>query len=134
MGDVGSSLLGMSAAAFSLWADREGYFPLWVALLVFSPFIVDATVTLLRRLGRGERVWEAHKSHYYQRLVQLGWGHRRTVLAEYVLMAACALSAFVALYAPVAARWTVLGGWLVVYLLVMAWIDQAEVRRAEASP
>jgi len=63
---------------------------------VFSPFIVDATLTLFRRLIRGEKVWEAHKSHYYQRLVQLGWGHRRTVLWEYLLMLLCGASAIAA--------------------------------------
>ena len=72
MGDAGSSLLGYLAAALSLWASQAGYFPIWIAVLVFSPFIVDATYTLFRRLLRRERVWEAHKSHCYQRLVELG--------------------------------------------------------------
>ncbi|MEI2772631.1 MAG: UDP-phosphate N-acetylglucosaminyl 1-phosphate transferase [Candidatus Competibacter sp.] len=62
-------------------AAKAGLFPFWVAILVFSPFIVDATATLLRRLLRREKVWEAHRTHYYQRLVLLGWGHRGTVLA-----------------------------------------------------
>jgi len=96
MGDTGSSLLGLLAGGLSIWGAREGVFPFWVAPLVFSPFIVDSTVTLLRRLGRGERVWQAHKSHYYQRLVQSGWGHKKTVLYEYVLMLACGLSALLA--------------------------------------
>lgn len=74
MGDAGSSLLGLLVGALCLWADRDGIFPLWIGILIFSPFVVDATVTLLRRAAMGERVWEAHKSHYYQRLVQLGWG------------------------------------------------------------
>jgi UDP-N-acetylmuramyl pentapeptide phosphotransferase/UDP-N-acetylglucosamine-1-phosphate transferase len=94
MGDVGSASLGLLAGGLSLWGAREGIFPLWTALLVFSPFIVDASVTVLRRLLQGERVWEAHRSHYYQRLVQSGWSHRKTVLYEYLLMlisAACAL-------------------------------------------
>jgi len=93
LGDTGSTALGFLAAASSLWGSQTGLFPFWAALWVFSPFIVDATVTLLRRLLRGERVWEAHRSHYYQRLVLLGWGHRRTVLVEYALMLACAGSA-----------------------------------------
>jgi hypothetical protein len=62
----------------------------WFPLLVFSPFIVDASATLLRRLLAGARIWEAHRDHYYQRLVQLGLGHRGTALAEYALMALCA--------------------------------------------
>ena len=127
MGDVGSSLLGLLAAALSLWAEREGVFPLWVGILVFSPFIVDATVTLLRRAAAGERFWEAHKSHFYQRLVQLGWGHRRTVLWEYVLMLACALSAIIASTATPAVQWFSLGMWVACYsalIRVVVWLEK----------
>lgn len=90
MGDTGSATLGLMAGGLSLWGGREAVFPFWVSVLVFSPFIVDATVTLLWRLLRREPVWRAHKSHFYQRLVLLGWGHRKTVMAEYVLMLLCA--------------------------------------------
>ncbi len=86
MGDVGSATLGLLAAGLSLWGVQGGLFPWWFPVLVFAPFIVDATVTLMRRACRRERVWEAHRTHYYQRLVRAGWGHRRTVLAEYALM------------------------------------------------
>jgi UDP-N-acetylmuramyl pentapeptide phosphotransferase/UDP-N-acetylglucosamine-1-phosphate transferase len=40
---------------------------------VFSPFIVDATWTLLRRIVNGEPFWLAHREHHYQRLVLAGW-------------------------------------------------------------
>ena len=86
MGDAGSATLGLLAAAFSLWGIRDGLFHWWFPLFVFAPFILDASVTLVRRLLRGERIWEAHRTHYYQRLVRAGWGHRRTMLAEYALM------------------------------------------------
>lgn len=99
MGDVGSSTLGLLAAGLALWADARGLFPLWIAVLVFAPFIVDATITLIRRTLQGERVWEAHRSHYYQRLVRAGWTHRRTVLWEYALMLVCAAGAIAALNA-----------------------------------
>jgi len=90
MGDAGSTALGFFAAACVLWAEREGILPLWAGLLVFSPFIVDASVTLARRLWRREKIWLPHKTHYYQRFVQLGWGHRKTVLRGYLLMLVCA--------------------------------------------
>ncbi len=128
MGDVGSSLLGLLAAAFMLWADRDGIFPLWIGALIFSPFIVDATVTLIRRMLRRERFWEAHKLHYYQRLVQLGWGHRRTVLWEYAVMLLCALSAVGARYLDAAGQWVVIAGWLLVYLSVMLIVHRLEMR------
>ncbi len=129
MGDAGASSLGFLAAAFSLWADREGLFPLWVAMLVFSPFVVDATLTLLRRLWRRERIWEAHRSHYYQRLVQAGWGHRRTVLAEYGLMATASLSAVLALQWPIVWQWCLLGGWLLCYAGLVHYVHRREARQ-----
>ncbi|MDD2987879.1 MAG: glycosyltransferase family 4 protein [Zoogloea sp.] len=87
MGDVGSVPLGFLAGALGLAGRESGAWPLWFPLLVFAPFILDATVTLLRRALRGERIWQAHRTHYYQRLVQMGLGHRRTALLAYALMA-----------------------------------------------
>jgi UDP-N-acetylmuramyl pentapeptide phosphotransferase/UDP-N-acetylglucosamine-1-phosphate transferase len=129
MGDTGSSTLGLIAAALSLWADRGGLFPLWLSVLVFSPFIVDATVTLVRRTMKGERVWEAHRSHYYQRLVQAGWSHRRTVLWEYVLMLLCSLSAYAAYKASASVQWIILGGMAGIYLLGIMGVHAVEKQK-----
>lgn len=115
MGDIGSSALGLLAAALTLWAARDGVFPFWIGLLVFSPFVVDTTITLVRRLLRGERVWQAHKTHYYQRLVQLGWGHKKTVLWEYALMLVCGLSAIWAVRRPALLQWMTIVFWLACY-------------------
>ncbi len=134
MGDVGSSTLGFLAAAYALWGSREGLFPLWVAVLVFSPFVVDATVTLLRRALAGERVWQAHRSHYYQRLVRLGWGHRKTVLAEYALMLACALSAVLAVRAGPAVQWALIAGWIGLYALLVAGVSRLEAGERAGRP
>ncbi|MBL1259529.1 MAG: glycosyltransferase family 4 protein [Thiotrichaceae bacterium] len=119
MGDAGSSTLGFLVAAFSLWASAEKIFPIWVALLVFSPFIVDASVTLLRRLFQGEKIWEAHKSHFYQRLVLVGWGHKKTVLCAYVLMVVCSATAWFAMQVDVTFQWMIIMAWLVAYVLMM---------------
>lgn len=89
LGDAGSVPLGFLAAAFGLAGWLNGYWPWWFPPLVFSPFIVDASATLLRRMLSGARFWEAHRDHYYQRLVQLGLGHRRTAFFEYALMTVC---------------------------------------------
>jgi len=117
MGDAGSTALGALAAALSLWGVHDGIFELWFPLLVFSPFVVDATVTLLRRLLRGEKVWQAHREHYYQRLALAGWGHRRTVMAEYVLMLATGSSAVALLHWEQAAPYG-LAAWTVIYVLL----------------
>jgi UDP-N-acetylmuramyl pentapeptide phosphotransferase/UDP-N-acetylglucosamine-1-phosphate transferase len=126
MGDVGSALLGFLAAAFTLWGGRDGVVPFWAALLLFSPFIVDATYTILRRAARGERIWEAHRSHIYQRLVQCGWGHRRTVLAEYVLMAACLLTAVWAARRALVVQQFVIATWAIVYATLILAVARYE--------
>ncbi len=119
MGDVGSSFLGFMAAGCAIWASKLEILPLWFSILIFSPFIVDATVTLLRRLVTGERIWEAHKTHYYQKLAQSGWGHKRTVLWEYCLMLCCAASAIFAIGQPSMVHWSIIMFWIVAYILLM---------------
>lgn len=86
LGDAGSIPLGFLAGALGILGWRDDLWSIWFPLLAFAPFVVDATVTLLRRLLRGDRVWQAHREHYYQRLVRMGWSHRRTALAEYAIM------------------------------------------------
>jgi UDP-N-acetylmuramyl pentapeptide phosphotransferase/UDP-N-acetylglucosamine-1-phosphate transferase len=133
MGDAGSIPLGFLAAALGLIGWHAGRWPLWFPVLAFSPFIVDASLTLARRALRGERVWEAHRSHYYQRLVQLGWGHVNTALAEYALMAGCGAAALWALGQPQSAQLAVLGASCFVYCALAAAVDLAWVRHCRAT-
>lgn len=123
MGDVGSSTLGLLAATLSLWGAKDGIFPFWIAVLVFSPFIADATVTLLRRFMRREKLWHAHKTHYYQKLVQTGWGHRKTVLLEYAIMLGCGITALLSLHATVAVQAVMLTGWFLFYIVFFSWVS-----------
>jgi UDP-N-acetylmuramyl pentapeptide phosphotransferase/UDP-N-acetylglucosamine-1-phosphate transferase len=132
MGDAGSIPLGFLAAALGILGWRAGHWAPWFPVLVFSPFIVDASLTLARRLLRGERVWEAHRTHYYQRLVQLGWGHRNTALAEYALMAACGAVALWALGQPAPVQWAAAGAAVVAYLALAAIVDVAWRRHAHS--
>jgi UDP-N-acetylmuramyl pentapeptide phosphotransferase/UDP-N-acetylglucosamine-1-phosphate transferase len=128
MGDTGSSTLGFLAAVFGLWGAREGVAPLWATVLLFSPFIVDATVTLARRLGNGERVWHAHRTHFYQRLVQSGLGHRKTVLGEYALMFFCLAGVLTAVMLPEPVQRAVLGVSAGVYGWLIFWANRHERR------
>ena len=100
LGDVGSIPLGFLAGALGLVGWRDGAWPLWFPLVVFAPFIVDATLTLGRRVAKRERVWHAHRDHYYQRMVRGSLGHRGTAYVAYAVMAACAGVALAALPRP----------------------------------
>jgi len=132
MGDVGSVPLGFLAAALGVVGWLRHDWTWWYPPLVFSPFIADASVTLARRFIAGEKVWQAHRDHYYQRLVQLGWGHRNTALAEYGLMLACGLAGLAALAAPVAAQLAVLAVAGAAYLVLMAGVTRSWRRRVAA--
>lgn len=83
MGDSGSTVLGGAVALGLLCAPDAR--AMWWAGAVTAPLLGDAVFTLLRRLLRRENIFEAHKSHIYQRLNQAGWSHRR-VASSYVAL------------------------------------------------
>ncbi|BAL26041.1 glycosyltransferase family 4 protein [Azoarcus sp. KH32C] len=78
MGDAGSGFLGIVLGTLSIQAAWVSPAWLWSWLILLGVFIVDATWTLLRRLCRGERVYEAHRSHAYQHAAQR-WGRHLPV-------------------------------------------------------
>ena len=88
LGDVGSVPLGYLLGFLLLATAAGGHWKL--ALILPLYFLADATLTLLRRLLRGERVWQAHREHFYQRAVRRGLGHadivRRVIAANLVLV------------------------------------------------
>jgi len=129
MGDAGSIPLGFLSAALGLIGWQRGIWPMWFPMLVFSPFIVDATVTLIKRMLRRQKIWQAHRSHYYQRLVQMGWGHRKTALWEYGLMLMVGASALWLIGKPWVVQMIGLVLWLLIYA-VLAWkVDRMWKRR-----
>ncbi|MCX8035771.1 MAG: undecaprenyl/decaprenyl-phosphate alpha-N-acetylglucosaminyl 1-phosphate transferase [Candidatus Sumerlaeia bacterium] len=58
---------------------REAYVDLLAAVILVFPFLYDVIYTLIRRLAHGKPVWRAHHEHLYQRLIDLGWSHRKVV-------------------------------------------------------
>ena len=129
LGDTGSIPLGFLAAVFGVMGCINGLWPLWLPLLVFSPFIADATATLAKRGVRGEKIWQAHREHYYQRLVQSGFGHRNTALLGYVLMLAAGASAVWATEQDAAIQLGTGVVWSGVYLVMMFVFDRYWGRR-----
>ncbi|MGE5170739.1 MAG: hypothetical protein ACM3JC_10285 [Rudaea sp.] len=123
LGDVGAVPLGFLAAAFGAAGVAAGAWPAWFPLLVFLPFVADATLTLVRRVVRGERLWEGHRGHYYQRLALLGAGHRGTLAAYAAAMGGTTATALACRYrAPAAGGWA-LAAWSAVLLMLFAAID-----------
>ena len=85
MGDAGSTFLGFMLGSLALLADRRGALPVVAWTVLLCVFIVDATLTVSGRLVRRERVFEAHRTHAYQRAVQSGWSHAAVSVAVVVL-------------------------------------------------
>ena len=71
LGDVGSLPIGLLLGWLLLQVAASGY--LVAALILPLYYVVDATITLTRRLAKGERFWEAHRSHFYQRATDNGF-------------------------------------------------------------
>ena len=100
LGDVGSVPLGFLMGALMIDLAVKGY---WAAALILpSYFLADATLTLLMRLWRGEKPWEAHRSHFYQRAAR-GMGAHLPVVRD-ISLANAGLISISALIAP-AYRW-----------------------------
>lgn len=85
MGDAGSGFLGIVLGILSLQAARHALEFFWAWLILLGVFIVDATFTLLRRLLRGDRVYEAHRSHGYQYASRRFGSHQTVTLAVAVI-------------------------------------------------
>jgi len=76
MGDVGSVPLGFLLMVLTAWLAREGGWWLLLPLgALHANFIMDTTITMLRRAGRGDTLHQAHREHFYQRLNRAGWSH-----------------------------------------------------------
>lgn len=105
MGDAGSGCLGLLIATLILFSSHLNPQLFWSGVILFAVFIVDATYTLLVRLGRGKKLYEAHRSHAYQIAARYFAQHKKVTL----LVAAINL------------------GWL----LPWAWLVSAELVNAQ---
>ena len=80
MGDVGSAFLGFTFAVVPLIAVRSTTsnrnLMIWIGFLFVWPFILDTGFTLLRRISKRENIFQAHRSHLYQRMVIAGYSHQ----------------------------------------------------------
>jgi Fuc2NAc and GlcNAc transferase len=80
LGDVGSGAIGYLVAALAIASENNRSVPLLAFAIISGLFVADATITLMRRVARGERPAEAHRDHAYQRLTR-AWNSHRAVTA-----------------------------------------------------
>lgn len=81
MGDAGSGAVGLLLGAFSLQAAQVAPALFWSWLILLGAFVVDAMITLLRRAARGQKFYQAHKTHAYQHVARRLGAHRPVTLA-----------------------------------------------------
>jgi Fuc2NAc and GlcNAc transferase len=117
LGDVGSGFLGFWIAALAISLSLAGVLAVWTSIILSALFVADASVTLLRRLLRGDRWYEAHRSHAYQVLARR-WGRHLNVTAlAWLLNLVIVLPlAYVSVVHPQAAPWIAFGSVLAVAL------------------
>jgi Fuc2NAc and GlcNAc transferase len=121
MGDAGSGFLCFTIAVLSLIAIRRDGMPVEVFAILGGLFISDATVTLLRRMLRGDRWLDAHRSHAYQRLARRWNGHLPvTMLAIAINLVWLLPWAVLAARVPDYARWFLAAALLPLILLALA--------------
>lgn len=123
MGDVASVPLGASAGMMALLGWQQGIWPLWYPCFVFAPFIIDASLTLAKRLLQGHKPWQAHREHYYQRLARMSSGHELSVLSYYAFMLAIACAAFSVLVWGTLLAMTSLVLVLLLFIAFLLYID-----------
>jgi UDP-N-acetylmuramyl pentapeptide phosphotransferase/UDP-N-acetylglucosamine-1-phosphate transferase len=124
LGDVGSVPLGYLLGFLLLDQAARGRWKL--ALILPLYFLADATITLVRRLARRERVWEPHRRHFYQGAVQRGFGH--AAIVERVIAANIVL---------IGCGWIAENGWPIIGLaiagitvvLLLGWLAIARAAR-----
>jgi Fuc2NAc and GlcNAc transferase len=120
MGDVGSGYLGFSIAVLALAATQDSPVGVWVWLILGGTFFVDATVTLLRRALRGERIYQAHRSHAYQWLARRYRSHLAVTLSVLAVNVLWLLpAAWLATRKPALAVWIVVVAYIPLIVLAL---------------
>ena len=129
MGDAGSTFLGFGFAAIGVIGLRRPE-PLPLIALVFglAPFLCDGLFTLLRRLSRGERIWQAHRSHLYQRAVATGLPHHAVLVPYCAWIALGAAATALELATDGHCTLAIAAGLALVFVAVWAWVRRREQR------
>lgn len=127
MGDSGSTFFGYCFAWLAVAGNRATpEIPFFAAALLLASLYADAGLTIVNRLLRGEMIFRPHRTHYYQRLLQLGLNHKQVTLLEYLVLMLLGASALLyvragAWFGPFASA-----AWVVAFTAVILKIRSLE--------
>jgi UDP-N-acetylmuramyl pentapeptide phosphotransferase/UDP-N-acetylglucosamine-1-phosphate transferase len=124
MGDVGSASLGFLLAALTLWvAQYADWYLLPPLILLHANFVLDTSITMLRRMARGERWREAHREHFYQRLIRSGLKHLTVTMIEMSLQLVVLGLLLIYLQCNTRAKLGLIALIIAIWLGFFAWAD-----------
>jgi Fuc2NAc and GlcNAc transferase len=126
MGDAGSAFLGAFFGMQSVVASLATPVPFPVLVLPFTNFILDTTVTLLRRMVRSEKWYLSHRSHYYQRMTNLGMSHKKVTVIELLFAIGSCIAASAYLWVGGVGRAILIAVLLSIFLTYGIWICTKE--------
>lgn len=131
LGDVGSGAVGVIFVLLGVVVMRARSWSVVAAYLPLAPLFIDEFLTMVRRIREGCDLRVAHRTHYYQRLIQAGWGHGQAAvlfggLSLLGALTAALLGGRLGLVLLVGAAYTV-GAGLVLHGLTR-WIEGADVK------
>ena len=123
MGDVGSYFLGLLVAIFAIVAYHKYNVPIICWLVLYGTFLFDSGITLARRILMRQKFVQAHRSHAYQRLQEIGWSHKQILFAVTFLNI---LLAIIALGISCFGKYWIEGGGLALAILVISycWVER----------
>jgi Fuc2NAc and GlcNAc transferase len=124
MGDGGSAFLGAFYGMQSVVVCLTTIVPLPVLLLPFTNFILDTTVTLFRRIYKGERWYQPHRSHYYQRMTNVGMSHAKVTGWELSFVGMSCIAALLYLRSGFSGRIAVVSSVVIVAVIGMLIVDR----------
>ena len=130
LGDVGSTSLGFLAAALGLYGWHHGIWPIYFPVLVFLPFIADASITLGKRMFNKKKIWQPHREHYYQRMLTVGLTQKQTTIIEYGLSLVCIVIALFMLDQAVKMQLIILAVTLLSTCIFLFYIDHRWKKKA----
>ncbi|PTX98371.1 glycosyl transferase [Opitutus sp. ER46] len=134
MGDVSSAALGFLLAALAVWIAwlTSPWMLFWLGLL-HANFVLDTGVTLVRRALRGDKLSEAHREHFYQRLIRAGYSHPRVTLLEAALQVVTGLALWLGTPASLSAKLVIAAAVVVLWGAFFGYAESV-FRRVNAAP
>jgi len=131
MGDVGSAFLGYTFAAMPFIennASRQARTYLWLASLAFLwMFVADSVYTFIRRSLQGQKVWQAHRQHVYQRLLLKGYGHDKVALIYGVAALVIGTSIIFGSFIHIFTEWIPIAAAIAIPLALAIWAERKKV-------